>query len=161
MIKEATHNECFAVSFARACEYLESTASSHRDPTVHSCNLRGGDHRSASSRTGLTTHNSSNTMQTSMPHRCLLGMCGNNEPNMESAAGTQYRPLSLPAFSASPEGLAAWKRIWHSTVCSSSARKAAVLRFLWGLALGWCIGFESSLEGHCLLSPMPQPRRTL
>ena len=47
MIKEATHNECFAVSFARACEYLESTASSHRDPTVHSCNLLGGDHRSA------------------------------------------------------------------------------------------------------------------
>ena len=109
MIKEATHNECFAVSFARACEYLESTASSHRDPTVHSCNLRGGDHRSASSRTGLTTYNSSNTVQTSMPHRCLLGKCEQQrtcpEPNMESAAGTQYRPLSLPAFS---EPLRAW-----------------------------------------------------
>ena len=83
MIKEATHNECFAVSFARACEYLESTASSHRDPTVHSCNLRGGDHRSASSRAGLTTYNSSNTVQTSMPHRCLLGKCGNNEPALK------------------------------------------------------------------------------
>lgn len=98
MIKEATHNECFAVSFARACEYLESTASSHRDPTVHSCNLRGGDHRSASSRTGLTTYNSSNTVQTSMPHRCLLGKCGNNEPalnltwNLQQGLNTDHCP---------------------------------------------------------------------
>ena len=98
VIKEATHNECFAVSFARACEYLESTASSHRDPTVHSCNLRGGDHRSASSRTGLTTYNSSNTVQTSMPHRCLLGKCENNEPalnltwNLQQGLSTDHCP---------------------------------------------------------------------
>ena len=81
MIKEATNNKCLVVSFARACEYLESTANSHFDPTVHSCNLRGGDHRSASSRAMLTTYNSSNTEQTSMLHRCLRDMCGNdNDP---------------------------------------------------------------------------------
>ena len=85
MIKEATHNECFAVSFARACEYLESTA-------------RGGDHRSASSRARLTTYNSSNTVQTSMPHRRLLGKCGNNEPalnltwNLQQGLNTDHCP---------------------------------------------------------------------
>ena len=109
MIKEATHNECFAVSFARACEYLESTASSHRDPTVHSCNLRGGDHRSASSRTGLNNLQLEQHCADKHAAQVLAGQMREQrtcpEPNMESAAGTQYRPLSLPAFS---EPLRAW-----------------------------------------------------
>ena len=57
MIKNGTDNECSSVRFAKACEYLPaSTANSHRDPTVHSCNLRGGDHRSASFRAELTPY---------------------------------------------------------------------------------------------------------